>query len=317
MMFKLKLFSGRNFILTGLIFSIVSCTGKNKPLNETPTRGDIRISVDESYKPLIDAEIYTFTTYYPYAKITADYKPEWDVISDFINDSVQLIIANNKITEEQIKNLLEQQIIVRTVTFANDALAIIINKENADSLLTYNNIQDIFTGKITSWKDITPESELGKISVIFDNSKSGNVRYFKEKFEISGDLPDNFFAVNNNAEVIDYINRNKDGMGIISVNWISDTNDSLSKSFINKIRVVAVSQPYMEEATYYRPYQGSIYQKSYPFTREVYLISRETFTGLGSGFIAWVTGEKGQKIVLKSGLVPSTMPVRLLQIADK
>ena len=315
-MLKLKIISGQILILTGLVFSIVSCTGKNKPLNETPTRGDIRISVDESYKPLIDAEISIFTTFYPYAKITADYKPEWDVINDFINDSVQLIVTNNKLTEDQIGYLREQQIIVKTVTFANDALAIIINKENTDSLLTYNNIQDIFTDKITRWKDLNPESELGEISVVFDNSKSGNVRYFKEKFEISGNLPDNFFAVNTNAEVIDHINRNINGMGIISVNWISDTNDSLSMSFINKIRVVAISQPYMDESTYYRPYQGSIYQKSYPFTREVYLISRETFTGLGSGFIAWVTGEKGQKIVLKSGLVPATMPIRMLQIAN-
>ena len=316
MMLKLKILSGRILILIGLIFSIVSCTGKNKPLNETPTRGDIRISVDESYKPLIDAEISTFTTFYSYAKITPDYKPEWDVISDFINDSVQLIVTNNKLTEDQIGYLREQNIIVKTVTFANDALAIIINKENTDSLLTYNNIQDIFTGKITRWKDLNPESELGEISVVFDNSKSGNVRYFKEKFEISGSLPDNFFAVNTNAEVIDHINRNINGMGIISVNWISDTDDSLSMSFINKICVVAVSQPHLDESTYYRPYQGSIYQKSYPFTREVYLISRETFTGLGSGFIAWVTGEKGQKIVLKSGLVPATMPVRFQQIAD-
>jgi phosphate transport system substrate-binding protein len=315
-MFKLKLLSGRTLILTGLILSIVSCTGKNKPLNETPTRGDIRISVDDSYKPLIDAEISTFTTFYPYAKITADYKPEWDVISDFVSDSVQLIVTNNKLTEDQTGYLREQQIIVKTITFANDALALIINKENSDSLLTYNNIQDIFTGKITRWKDLNPKSELGEISVIFDNSKSGNVRYFKEKFEIPGNLPDNFFAVNTNAEVIDHINGNINGMGIISVNWISDTNDSLSMSFIKKILVVAVSQPFMDESTYYRPYQGSIYQKSYPFTREVYLISRETFTGLASGFIAWVTGEKGQKIVLKSGLVPATMPVRMLQIAD-
>jgi phosphate transport system substrate-binding protein len=71
----------------------------------------------------------------------------------------------------------------------------------------------------------------------------------------------------------------------------------------------------MDESTYYHPYQASIYNKSYPFTREVYLISRETFAGLGSGFIAWMTNEKGQKIVLRSGLVPATMPIRIQQFA--
>ena len=310
-----EILSIRILIMAAVIFGLVTCSGRKKPLDERPTRGDIRISVDESYELLIDAEIYAFTTFYHYAKITPDYKPEWDVISDFINDSVQVIVASNKLTEDQIEYLRFQNIIVKTVPFAKDALAIIINKENKDSLLTYENIRDIFNGQITSWKEINQESKLDKISVIFDNSKSGNVRYFKEKFGITGNLPDHFYAVQNNEEVIDYISKSKDGMGIISVSWISDPDDSLSMSFTDKIQVAAISDP-VDESTYYRPYQGSIYDKSYPFTREVYIISRETFAGLGSGFIAFITGEKGQKIVLKSGLVPVTMPIRIMQFAD-
>jgi len=150
--------------------------------------------------------------------------------------------------------------------------------------------------------------------VIFDNSKSGNVRYFKQLFEIKDSLGSNFFAVKNNAEVIDFVSRNPDALGIVSVNWISDRDDSLSMSFIKKVNVVAVSQQYINDGSYYRPYQGSIYDKSYPFVREIYLISRETFAGLGSGFINWACGEQGQRIVLKSGLVPATMPIRLVQI---
>lgn len=86
-------------------------------------------------------------------------------------------------------------------------------------------------------------------------------------------------------------------------------------SFSNKINVVAVSQAFFDDDYYYRPKQGSIYDKSYPFVREIYFISRETFKGLGSGFIQWATAEQGQRIVLKSGLVPATMPIRLVQIS--
>ena len=127
---------------------------------------------------------------------------------------------------------------------------------------------------------------------------------------------DSFFALNSNPEVIDFISRNKNSLGIISVNWISNPNEFLSMSFIDKIRVVGVTNPGLDQSIYYRPYQGSIYQKTYPFTREVHLLSREIFTGLGSGFIAFVTGKKGQTIVLKSGLVPATMPVRIQQFAE-
>jgi phosphate transport system substrate-binding protein len=64
---------------------------------------------------------------------------------------------------------------------------------------------------------------------------------------------------------------------------------------------------------FYRPYQGFIADKSYPFIREVYIINRESFTGLGTGFTQWVASDQGQRIVLKMGLVPATMPIRLIK----
>jgi len=292
----------------------ISCQSGNKQnLDETPTRGNIKISVDESYQPIIDSQIYAFTSIYNYANITPAYKPEFDIINDFMNDSVKLIITNKPLTEEQIQTLRDTLIIARTTAFAFDALALIVNKDNRDTLLTYNNVKDIFLGNIKTWKDINPNSKLDKISVVFDNTKSGNVRYFKEKFEINTKLPDNFYALNTNEEVINFISKNRNALGIISVNWISDKDDSKTSKFKEGIKVIAVSPSY-DNTTFSFPEQGAIYDKSYPFTREVYLISRETFAGLGSGFVQWVTHEQGQRIILKSGLVPSVMPIRLIQV---
>jgi phosphate transport system substrate-binding protein len=48
--------------------------------------------------------------------------------------------------------------------------------------------------------------------------------------------------------------------------------------------------------------------------RTVYIISREARAGLGSGFTAFVAGDKGQRIILKSGLVPATAPIRIVEI---
>lgn len=315
--FNKNLYSGMRFLSVGLLILMFSCRSGVKPeLNETPTRGNITISVDESFQPLIDTEIFTFTHLYKSAKIKPEYKPEYDVINDFMNDSVRVIVTSKKLTDYQIQSLRDSLIIARTTTFAYDAMAFIINKENRDTLIRYSNLQDMFLGKIKSWKDINPKSKLNKINLIFDNTRSGNIRYFKDLFEVSDTLGENFFAVKNNQEVIEYVSRNPDAMGIISVNWISDQDDSLSMSFIKKVNVVAISQKFINDGSYYRPYQGSIYDRSYPFVREIYFVSRETFTGLGSGFIQWATGEQGQRIVLKSGLVPSTMPIRLVQIKN-
>jgi len=301
--------------VAGLFLVLVACGQMGKTAsNETPTRGNIKISVDESFQPIIETEIFTFTHLYENAHITAQYKPEFDVINDFMNDSVRLIVTSKKLTDYQIQYLRDTQIIARTTTFAYDALALVTNRDNKDTLLTYNTVNNIFLGKVKTWKDVNPASRLGDIRIIFDNNKSGNIRYFKELFGIKDSLTGNFFAVNNNEEVINFVSRNSDALGIISVNWISDKDDSLSMSFTKKVNIIAVSQQYVNDGSFYRPHQGFIYDKSYPFVREVYLISRETFPGLGSGFINWACAEQGQRIVLKSGLVPATMPIRLVQV---
>jgi phosphate transport system substrate-binding protein len=231
-----------------------------------------------------------------------------------MNDSVKVMVTSRKLSDYQVQELRDSLIIARTTTFAYDALALVTNKQNSDTLLKYHIIRDIFLGDIKSWNEINPKSKLGPLRVIFDNAKSGNIRYFKDLFEVSDSLPSNFYAVKSNAEVIDFVSRNPDALGIVSVNWISDRDDSLSASFTRRVNIVAVSQQFLNDGYFYMPLQGSIYDRSYPFVREIYLISRETWTGLGSGFINWACGEQGQRIVLKSGLVPATMPIRLVQI---
>jgi phosphate transport system substrate-binding protein len=310
-----KLFSPLSCSLIGMMLILISCTGGTKSgMDETPTRGNIRILSDESFQPLIETEVFTFTHLYKNARIKPVYKPEADVIDDFMNDSVKVIVTSRKLSDYQVQYLRDSQIIARTTTFAYDALALVTNKSNKDTLLTYNTVKDIFKGNLQNWKDVDQKSNLGGIRVIFDNNKSGNIRYFKELFEIKDSLSKNFYAVKSNAEVIDFVSRNPDALGIVSVNWISDKDDSLSMSFIKKVNIVAVSQQFINDGSYYRPHQGFIYDKSYPFVREIYLISRETFVGLGSGFINWACAEQGQRIVKLSGLVPATMPIRLVQI---
>lgn len=323
--------SGENMKRSGYILAIVpallvvaaiaalsSCKPKGtSTLRETPTSGNIRIASDESFQPIIDAEIDTFTALYKYATIKPLYLPENELVAFFLNDSVKVIVSSWAPTDDQRKVLLDLQTVVRTTVVAYDALALVLSRNNADSLLTYKNVEKIFKGEITDWNQIYPKSKLGPVIIVFDNIRSGNIRYFKEKFDLPESLGTNFYAVNSNPEVIDYVSRSPGAIGIVSVNWISDEDDPRSFSLLNKIKVAAVSQPYLDESTFYLPVQGSIYDKTYPFVREVNMNLRESFSGLGSGFVSFVAGEKGQRIILKSGLVPATMPIRIIQVKNE
>ncbi len=308
---KCLFFSG----IVVILMIIVQCSGRRSAeITETPTRGNIRIIADASFQPIVDAEIATFTTLYKYAKITPTYVPEKDLIAAFLNDSVKVVVTAWMPTDQQKELLFNTQIIVRTTTVAFDAIALVINKENKDSLLTYQNVNDLFTGKLTDWNQINAKSKLGKMVAVFDNDRSANIRYFKELFNLEPQLPSNFYSVKTNDEVINYVTSNKSAIGLISVNWIADRDDSTRRAFSDKVKIAAVSQKVLDPGSYFMPVQGSIYDKTYPFTRKVNMVSRETFKGLGSGFINWVAAEQGQRIILKSGLVPATMPIRLIQI---
>jgi phosphate transport system substrate-binding protein len=124
-------------------------------------------------------------------------------------------------------------------------------------------------------------------------------------------------AANNNNEVISFVEKNVNALGVVAINWISDKDDSISHGFLQRIKVAGISQEYDTEGTgFYKPYQAYIYDKSYPLIREVYAVNRETFTGLGTGFIKYISNE-GQRIVLKMGMVPAVMPVRVVSTSTE
>jgi len=295
---------------------MTSCGGNSNSKNtDTPTAGTIKVGIDDSYHLLAEAEVFTFETVYKYAHIDTIFKTEADVINDFMNDTVPMIIVNRKLSDEQMAYLRERQYIPKTTKIAIDAIALIVNKENPDTSMFYQSIKEIFLGKISSWNQINSKSKLKDIRVVFDNFKSGNPRYFKEKFAIDS-FPSTCSAANNNSEVINYVEKNKNAIGVISVNWISDPADTVSHNFLKRFKVVGIALEGDNDpgTKFYKPYPGYIAEGSYPFTRDVYCINRQPYTGLAHGFSSFLAGEKGQFIVLHSGLVPAAMPVRLVEI---
>ncbi|MBA3705652.1 MAG: phosphate ABC transporter substrate-binding protein, PhoT family, partial [Bacteroidetes bacterium] len=116
-------------------------------------------------------------------------------------------------------------------------------------------------------------------------------------------------------EVIEYVATHKNALGLLSVNWISDMDDSLTTNILKKVKVLAIQKDTASEA--FKAYQAYIKTKDYPFTRNVYMINRQTRAGLGMGFVSFVAGDKGQLMILKAGLIPSIAPVRMVEINTK
>lgn len=306
-------------LLTGKIILFSGCLKKEDHTpDDTPTSGEIHISVDETFAPIMASEISTFEQIYTYARIHPRYKPEHELFEDLLSDSSRIIIASRKLNAEETRYFETLKIIPHTVKICYDAIAVITHPENNDTFLTFTELENILSGNITSWKQIFPGSPLSKMQIIFDHQNSSTVRYIKERFNIDS-LPKNWFALKTNPSVIEYVSKNKNAIGLIGVNWISDKDDSVTRGFLRSVKVIGLRSAEQTDTPdeYYQPYQAYIARKYYPLTREIYIISREARAGLGSGFTAFVSSEKGQRIFLKAGLVPATAPLRIVEINNE
>jgi phosphate transport system substrate-binding protein len=306
------------FICIICFFIIISCSqNQNGEPEDTPTSGKINISVDETFKPIIDTEISIFQSIYKYSQINVFYKSEGNAFQDLLNDSARIIIVTRELTSQEKKHFEDIKLFPRVTKIAYDAVTFVTNNSNSDTQFTDDLVKKIITGEIGTWKELNPKSGNAPIQIVFDNNNSGTSRFLKE-YVGNKNLSKNSSAANSSEAVIDYVSKNKNALGVLGVTWVSDRRDSTLMSFLNKIRVVGISPPDSSEGRgeYYKPYQAYIATKYYPLWRTVYIISREARAGLGTGFASFVASDKGQRIILKSGLVPASQPVRLVELRN-
>ena len=288
---------------------------KGDPYRNTPTTGISTICADETFRPVIEAEIDVFKGIYGYTELDATYVPESESFRRLLNGEVQLIVASRTLSANETAILNQKKIFPRQNKIAIDAIGLVVSPLSIDTMITVDQIRGILTGKIERWDQINHASTAGKIKVVFDNEKSGIVKYLADSICAGKLVTSNVFALEYNRDVIEYTSTHPGVLGFIGASWISNTDDSLHLSFHKKIRVVSVSNDSHPNAgNSYKPYQAYLVDKIYPLTRDIYIINAEPRNGLVTGFSSFVASDKGQRIILKSGILPAIAPTRVINI---
>lgn len=284
---------------------------------DTPTSGVAEIASDDCFSPIVQEEIDVFEALNKDASIIPIYGSEVDAINLLLKDSLRLVIAARDLTDAEKQGLLNKQLQPRTQKIAVDGIALIINNQNTDSLISVPQIKKIMTGEIDSWKQINPRSKYDKIAVVFDNPNSSTVRFIKDSINRGEPLAEHLKAQENNKAVLDYVAKTPNAMGVIGVNWISNPTDTTNLSFNDKVRVMSVSK--VEPATRqssFQPYAAYLALGEYPLRRDVFVITSDLRGTLPTGFVSFLVGDRGQRIILKAGLIPATRPMRLITVQD-
>lgn len=294
---------------------------------------------DEGFRNVLDEEIEVFEYTYPTASIIPFYVPENEAIDSLISGATHGIISTRELDNEQMEYIkAKQRRIVRQRCIAVDAVALIVNKDNPVSVLSLSDVEGIMRGTINKWSQLAG-ADTTAVKLVFDNAGSSTVSYMRERFlPVGGKISDNknAFAQKSNAQVFDIVKKDKNAIGIISVNWLGDDlsvakkvpvdkrmenykveNDTVANSLTTEVKILKLSNPTAENdysSEGYKPYQAYINTGQYPLVRKIYFITAGTDPKVLHSFYVFVSGFVGQKIISKTGILPYHMNPRVVQL---
>jgi phosphate transport system substrate-binding protein len=296
-----------NFILIMLGVAILGALGAcnrkqpaEKIYTDTYNSGDLKVVSDESFEPIIDQEVYIFKNDNPKANPILSYSSENNIVNLLLKDSVEMAFLSRDLTNDERAVLTQHNQYAEVSKFAVDAVAVIVNQGAADTAISVTELKNMLHGQSGADR-----------SIVFDNPNSSLVRYLKDLTVAKDFNLKNVYALKSNKEVIKYVAENPKAIGIVGFSWIDDPDADYADA-VKKVKILAVGDSTNKQGViqYFRPSQTTLFLKQYPLKRSLYVVNCTGRKGLGAGLELFIKGDKGQRIILRSGLLPFIIPGR-------
>ena len=217
-------------------------------------------------------------------------------IAALINNTVDIANASRQMKEEEIAAAEANGITPIEYTVAIDALAIIVNPANPISQLTIDQLADIYTGRITNWKELGGNDE--PIVLLSRETNSGTHVYFLEEVVRKGDSDNkDIFApqtllMPSSVGITSELRRNPNAIGYDGFGYVDPAHEKL----------VAIAPD--ADSPYIVPSVETGADGSYPIARGLFMYTAGEPTGAIRDYLDWILGPEGQTIVAALGFVP-------------
>lgn len=318
------------------VVALAAC-GKYEKKTNTSTAGTSTLFCDESFENIMEQEIDVFEYIYPDAHVLARYGSERDAIDSLTALTYRTIVIPRQLTDAEVQRIKNKNRTPRTAKIAVDAVALIVNKENPADYLSLKEISEILAGETSKWIDLNPNYPDRPITVLFDNDGSSMMSYMRDSLLNGKPFGPNAQKTESIKSLVEAVRTSKNAIGVIGVSWLSPDlreattmddlasemqNDStaLSMADIDKaiegagVKTLGVMPA--DSRTAYRPFQENIYNGTYPLTRSIYMTTISPSGSPGGGFFSFVTGFTGQKLIMKTGILPARMNIQVLEIVE-
>ena len=282
------------------LFLVISCKNSTDSNQETIIKGNATLLVDATLMPVMEDQVQIFESRYE-ATIKMNVQSEAEVIQSLVKDTSSIAVLSRKLNADEMKIFANRKIIPKTTPFALDAVALITNRNSSDTLVAIKDVVNFMKGDFSS-----------KIKgLVFDNPNSSTVRYMNKLAGLTSIPQKGVFSFGTNNEVIKFVSQNEGMIGVVGLNWLTQPRPEMQQ-YVDKVAALSVKGYNQDD--FYAPDQNNIAEGKYILARELYIVNCQGFSGLGMGFASFVAGDIGQRIILKSGLLPYKVPPRKLSI---
>lgn len=274
-----------------LLFAIIFNFGC-KERHLSPTKGSLKCYVDESLYNIVSTVRDSFVVHYPESKIELIPVKAREGIALILNGEAKLFVSSRNLNDEEKSFLKKQKSDIRDYKFCYDAVVPIVRGDNPRENIIVADLKGMLRGQKGDFKLFVPEHNSGVYEYLRDS--------LLEKQELV-----NVTIVKSEEETIKKVKETKNGLGFVGVNTLEKANGVKILEVGSKVRSDG-------EVLYYKPYVAYLATQTYPLVRATAIFINDYGIGLAAGFLTYLTGNEGQKIISKNNLGPATVPIKIV-----
>lgn len=280
----------------------------NGSANDVPTAGQVKIGFEPGDSFLVSQWLYIFHSQYPKASVTPVFKEKEVLVALLLKDSLQGIFIHDTFSKSEQNWLSDKKnATVNEIFIGKTAPVFIASKESDLKEVNLFN-KELWANKgisriIVRSRMCSEEQAIHKFvrSLCADSQEFKQHPYVQLRRE----------SLSSDKEIVEYVSKHRDAVGVISLNTVADKRDSLSVALQRMVRILPVQN---DKGHYRLPFQSQLSAKQYPIVQPITSYETQGYSGLVKGFVIYANSQSGQALLQKSGLIPANYQGRKIQI---
>ncbi|MFN4915788.1 MAG: substrate-binding domain-containing protein [Sphingomonadales bacterium] len=279
------------WVIAILVFTACSNYDYQGEGKDVPTAGKVNIWADFADSLMLTQMKDVFESKYPKADIRFTFASETDILKAVNEGICRICILHRDFFEQEKEALENRNFKVRSVKFAKSSIALVANRNASADAISESELKALLAANTGS----------SQKKLCFDRKGGNNYMFFYRRFQLNNHAQPNVISLSGPHAVMDWVASHPEFIGFVGVNTIADKTDTLALHYQRKVKILQVNT---DSTGLSYPFQSQIYTRQYPFIQDVYIHDLQGYSGLGSGFAAWICSQPGQILVKKSGLLP-------------